>query len=206
MVTDSVSACPPLIQVLAEVKDFRSPQGRRYPLDAVLALACAATLCGYKSYGAMAEWGKNYGQELARALGFKNGKTPSTGTLHTIFANLDKQDFEKRLAAWAQSVLQDLDQGADKTTSKLPKAIAVDGKTLRGSAKQDACDVHLLSALSHGLGLTLYQEAVSDKTNEIGAVQALLKALVLEGRILTMDALLTQKEVAQTIVEKGGTS
>jgi hypothetical protein len=204
--SELVSNRLPLIQVLGEMKDFRSAQGRRYPLDAVLALACAATLCGYKSYGAMAEWGKNYGQELAQALGFKNGKTPSTGTLHTIFANLDKQDFEKKLAAWAQSVLQDLPPASDKGKSKLSQAIAVDGKTLRGSAKQDACDVHLLSAVSHGLGLTLYQEAVSDKTNEIGAVQVMLKALVLEGRILTMDALLTQKEVAQAIVEKGGTS
>ena len=50
--------------------------------------------------------------------------------------------------------------------------------------------MHLLSAVSHGLGLTLFQEAVSDKTNEIGAVQTVLKALVLEGRIVTMsDAL-----------------
>ncbi len=50
------------------------------------------------------------------------------------------------------------------------------------------------------------QEAVSDKTNEIGAVEEVLKALVLEGRVVTMDALLTQRKVAETIVDKGGTS
>jgi len=54
--------------------------------------------------------------------------------------------------------------------------------------------------------LTLYQTAVSDKTNEIGAIQELLAALVLEGRVVTMDALLCQREVAQTIRAKGGTT
>ena len=73
--------CRPLIEVLSEVTDLRKSQGKRYPLGAILALACAATLWGYKSYGAMAEWGKNYGEALAQALGFRSGKTPSVGHL-----------------------------------------------------------------------------------------------------------------------------
>ena len=193
--------CRPLVEVLSEVPDFRKSQGRRHPLGAVLALACAATLCGYKSYGAMAEWGKNYGRELAQALGFKDGKTPSVGTLFTIFSNLDKRALEAKLGAWAECVLHHLPGSAQQNC-----ALALDGNTLRGSAGQGACDMHLLSAVSHGLGLTLLQEAVPDKTNEIGAVQTVLGALVLEGRIVTMDAVLTQKDVARDIRAKGGTS
>src|SRR5256885_3738553 len=64
--------------------------------------------------------------------------------------------------------------------------------------------MHLLSALAHHVGVTLAQHAVDDKTNEITAVETLLGQLVLEGRIVTMDALLTQRHVAQTIVDKGG--
>ena len=202
MIGSAGSGCRPLVEVLSEVPDFRNRQGQRHRLGAVLALACAATLCGYKSYGAMAEWGKNYGSELAAALGFKNGKTPSVGTLFTIFSNLDKRALEAKLGAWAQSVLEHLPNSSAKDS----RAIALDGKTLRGSAGQGACDMHLLSAVSHGLGLTLFQEAVSDKTNEIGAVQSVLRALVLEGRVVTMDALLTQKDVARDIRAKGGTS
>ena len=52
--------------------------------------------------------------------------------------------------------------------------------------------------------MTLTQRAVDDKTNEITAVETVLEQLVLEGRIVTMDALLTQRHVAQTIVDKGG--
>ena len=81
---------------------------------------------------------------------------------------------------------------------------AIDGKTLRGSRKQGAPGVHLLSAVSHRLGLTLAQQAVDAKTNEITAIHDLLRGLALAGRVITMDALLTQRAVARTIVEAGG--
>lgn len=192
--------CRPLIEVLAEVPDFRRDQGKRHSLAAILCLACAAVLCGYRSYGAMAEWGQHYGTDLALSLGFKDGKTPCVGTLHTIFRHLDKEAFDKLIGKWAECVLK------NSSPAETLQGIAIDGKTLRGSKKQGAMDVHLLSALSHALGLTLAQQAVDDKTNEIIAVQKLLHLLLLEGRVVTMDALLTQKEIAKTILEKGGTT
>ena len=192
--------CRPLVEVLAEVPDFRQDQGKRHPLTAILCLACAAILCGYRSYGAMAEWGQHYGTDLALALGFKDGKTPCAATLHTIFRHLDKEAFEARIGKWAESVLQ------KSSPPGTLQGIGIDGKTLRGSKKQGAKDAHVLSAVSHGLGLTLGQQAVEDKTNEIPATQQLLHMLILEGRVVTMDALLTQKEIAATILEKGGTT
>jgi len=191
--------CRPLIEVLAEVPDFRKSRGKRHPLAAILALSCAAMLCGYKSYGAIAEWGHLYGGILARKLGFKEGKTPSVGTLHTVFRHLDKNAFEGCLGKWAECALQ-------HTPSKTAlRGIAMDAKSLRGSHKQGACDTHLLSAVSHGLGLTLYQHGVDDKTNEIGAMEEVLSHLILEGRVITVDALLPQKSIAEEIRSKGGT-
>ena len=84
------------------------------------------------------------------------------------------------------------------------EAVAVDGKSLRGSRKQGAQDAHLLSADSHRLGVVLGQIAVEDKSNEIGAMHELLANLVLQGRLITGDALLTQQEVARTITSHGG--
>lgn len=52
--------------------------------------------------------------------------------------------------------------------------------------------------------MTLGQVAVADKTNEITAIQELLSGLFITGRIISVDALLTQREVAQTIIEQGG--
>ncbi len=196
----SEAICRPLIEVFAEIPDFRKSRGKRHSLVAILSLACAAMLCGYKSYGAMAEWGQLYGGELARKLGFEQGKTPCAGTLHTIFRHLDKAAFEKCVGEWAQCALQHTPSKTDL------QGIALDGKTLRGSRKQGACDTHLLSAVSHGLGLTLYQHAVEDKTNEITAVEEVLSHLVLDGRVVTVDALLTQKSIAADIRKKGGTT
>jgi hypothetical protein len=54
-----------LVDVLADLPDFRQSQGKRYSLPAVLSLAVAAILCGYKSYSAIAEWGRFYGHHLS---------------------------------------------------------------------------------------------------------------------------------------------
>jgi predicted transposase YbfD/YdcC len=80
----------------------------------------------------------------------------------------------------------------------------VDGKTPRGSKRQGAVDAHPLSAFSHRLGVVLGLAGVADKTNEIGAAGAFLLALVLEGRVVTADALLTQRAIARTILGGGG--
>lgn len=166
-------------------------------------MACAAMLCGYRGYVAMAEWGRNYGPELAQALGFTRDKTPCAGTLHTVLRNLDRQELEAKLGAWAESVM-----GASPTlgddAEEERDGVAIDGKTLRGSRKQGAPGAHLLSALSHRLGLTLGQCSVDDKTNEITAISEILRSLVLEGRVFTMDALHTQRDTARTIVEGNG--
>ncbi len=168
----------PLIQVFVEIPDFRQSQGKRYALSAILALACAAILSGYRSYGAIAEWGRNYGEKLAVALGFTTGQTPCAATLHSIFRKLNAEPFEAQLGQWAESVLQARPAGKDAL-----EGVAVDGKTQRGSAKQGAPGAHLLSAVSQRLGLTLAQRAISDKSNELGHIQDVLDGLILKGKV-----------------------
>ena len=189
--------CLGLIDVFSSIPDFRQPKGRRHPLKAILALAAAATLCGYRSYSAIAEWGRNYGAELARALGFTHQKTPCASTLHTVFRNLDRQLFEQELGSWAEAVM-------GESLSEELEPTAIDGKSLRGSQKQGAAGAHLLSAVSQRLGLTLSQRAVPDCTNEIGVVLDLIRGLILEGRVITVDALLTQKKIAEAILAQRG--
>jgi len=189
----------PLIEVLAEIPDVRSRRGKRHPLSAMLAMACCAMLCGYRSYSAIAEWGRNYGTGIAQALGFTHN-TPCAATLHTIFRHVDRDDLEERLGTWAESVVV----STPAASSAGEVAVALDGKTLRGSKKQGAPGVHLLSALSHHVGLTLTQQGVDAKTNEITQVETVLRQIVLKDRVVTMDALLTQRHVAQTIVDEGG--
>ena len=188
----------PLIEVLAEIPDFRSTHGQRHPLAAILALVCSALLCGYRSYTAIAEWGRNYGARLTHVLGFTR-RPPCAATLHTVLRGVEREALEVNLGAWAEDLL-----AATPPAQDAAEGIAIDGKTLRGSQQQGAPGAHLLSALGHRLGLTLAQHAVADKTNEIPVVMEWLRQVVLEGRVVTMDALRTQRAIAQQIVAAGG--
>jgi hypothetical protein len=161
-------------------------------------LVCAALLCGYDNPNQMAIWGQAQSPAFLKALGLPRGKAPGKSRLYSLLGQVDVEKLEQVLGQWAEEVLQ---------ASGRPEAIegvALDGKTARGSKKQGATAAHLLSAVSHRLGLSLYQVAVDDKTNEIPLVEKLLQGLVVEGRVFTMDALLTQQTIAERIVAEGG--
>src|SRR5712692_3579430 len=189
----------PLIEVFADIPDFRRPRGTRHPFSALLALACCAMVCGSRSYGALAAWGRNEGTHRAHALGFRH-HTPCASTLFTLFGPLDREACEATWGAWADRV----EEKAPEAPETPGDAMAVDGKTLRGSQKQGALGTHVFSVVSHRLGLTLPPQAVDVKTHEIKAIETVLAPIVRQGRVLTMEALLTQRQVAQTIGDKGG--
>lgn len=193
-----MTTCRPLIEVFKDVSDFREARGKRYPLYAVLALACVATLCGYKSYSAMAEWGKRYGDRLVRKLGFNSDKTPCVGTFFTILSGLNWQELEIKLSIWMQEAIST--RHAPGTTP----CLSFDGKTLRGSRRQGAEEAHILSVFCHQLGLTIFQRGVDCKTNEIPVMLEVLELITIKGCFITMDALLTQRSIALKIVAAGG--
>jgi predicted transposase YbfD/YdcC len=189
----------PLIASLHEIPDPRHPRGRRHSLAAMLAFMCVATLCGYRRDSAMADWGRCYGKKLARALGFTHAKTPCAATLYHVLRQLDGPLVEATLGAWADSVLT-----ARPPAPGEPEAMALEGKTLRGSRQHGAPAAHLLSARSHRLGLTLWPQAVADKTKASPVRPEVLRALVVEGRVITVDAVLTPRAIAQSIVAGDG--
>ncbi len=87
--------CRPLIYVLSEISDFRKSKGKRHPLSAILALACASMMC--KSYRAFAEWGRNYGREFMKALGFTHEDGPCAATFSIIFRKIKVELEDRRM-------------------------------------------------------------------------------------------------------------
>ncbi|MDI7268785.1 MAG: ISAs1 family transposase [Myxococcota bacterium] len=180
-----------LFEILAGVPDHRKRRGIRHRVQSLLATAICAVLAGARSFVAMGEWAAEQSKETLVRLGSKRGKPPSERTYRRLFANVDVEDLDRRIGTWV-AAQQRLRAGG---------ALAIDGKTLRGSADGDKPAIHLLSAIVQGSAAVVAQVAVESKTNEITRVQPLLKDLDIEGVVVTGDALLTQREIARHVVE-----
>ena len=193
----------PIQAYLNTLADPRDARGRQHPLTAIMNLCCVALLTGAKTPCAIARWWRNRPEDqkpaiLAR-LGFTRPYGPSQATLYRVLAAINIDRLEAALQAWAEAQLQ-----GDPPDKDELEGVAIDGKTLRGARKQAAELTQLLSAFSQRLGLTLSQRAVASQTNEIGQMPDLLADLRLKGCVFTMDALHTQRQTAQTIVEREG--
>ena len=187
-----------LLEILSQVPDPRKAKGKRHPLRAILGLAVLAIMCGYRSYSTIAEWGRTYSPTLVKALGFTHANTPCAATLHNLFKRLNIAKLEQVLTQWTTQTLQSVPQATDRL------ALAIDGKQLNGSAKQNATVSHLLSVVSHQLGVTIAQKAVNSKTNEIPISTEILSAFDIKGIIVTTDALLTQRDFCKKVCALDG--
>jgi hypothetical protein len=184
-----------LLAHLAQIPDPRSPHGRRFPLTALLAAACAAILCGARSFAAIAQWTRSQDITLMHRLGFP--RTPPTqGAYRYLFLRLDAQSLEAALGRWIAPLVR-------PQVNQL-RPTALDGKTARGSHSPLQAAVHLLALLDGPTGGVLRQSAVDAKTNEHKAALELLQGLILEGRVLTADAMFCHRDVAEKIRERGG--
>jgi len=119
---------------------------------------------------------------------------PGHDTFERVFAKLDPRAFERCCLAWLRAVADLVGLGH----------IAIDGKTLCGSASSKLGPLHLVSAWATQAHLTLGQVAVDGKSNEITAIPKLLELLDLHGALVTIDAMGCQKEIAKKILAGGG--
>jgi len=189
---------PHLLAYLATVTDPRTRAGRRHPLVAILVLAAAAVLAGARSIAAIAEWAADAPQPVRAALGTR--RDPRTGrwvwavptetTIRRTLARLDAEALAGVIGAW----LADRDR-----PDRRPRAVAVDGKTLRG-ARRDGRQVHLLAAMDHATRMVLAQRQVDGAPGEVPGLRPLLADLDLAGVVVTADALHTHPDAAEFLV------
>jgi len=111
---------------------------------------------------------------------------------------LSAMQFERVLREWIERF------SAAAATRDSLSPVSIDGKTLCGTLQPHCRAVHLLSALDHQTGCVLSQINVDHKTNEAKAALLLLKDLVLQGRVITGDAMFCQREICQEILDRGG--
>jgi hypothetical protein len=190
-----------LMEVLNVIPDPRSRRGRRHALPAVLALLSMAVMCGCRSVYAALQWGRDQGAETVAKLGLGKHGVPTDGMMSNLLRQLDVGAFEAALARWAASWPREVGGAIEG----MPEVIAIDGKTLRGSRGHEVPGVHLLSAYAVRLGVVLRQvPANAADGGEIQAAPALLEGLVLQGKVITGDAIHVQKELCRKILDGGG--
>ena len=186
-----------LLTFLSQIPDPRGRQGRRHRLEAMLASVVCAMLQGARGYAAIAEWLHEQETELHHALGFTR-RPPKEGAFRKLLMALSPGHFERVLSDWMKYCL-------DMPTDGVPlQAVAMDGKTLCGTLQPHERAVHLLSLLDQRTGCVLSQSRVDAKTNEHKGALELLKMIVLEGRVITGDAMFCQREVCDDIRDRGG--
>ena len=186
-----------LLAALAQVPDSRKRRGIRHNQVSILAVAVCAVLTGSRTYRAIADYGAGLSGEVLLRLGFRpspnTGKLrpPSEPTIRRTLSRIDADELDRRVGAFLSRI-------------GLSEAVAFDGKTLRGSGQGEQKPQHLMSVVTHKTPVVLAQRAVGEKTNEIPEARPLLEPLELRGRVVTADAMHTQKDLARYIVEEKG--
>ena len=198
--------CRSLLDYLAQVADPRHRRGRRHTLVTVLAVAVCAVLTGARSLAAIGEWAADAPDQVLAALGVRRDplrrvwRPPAEATVRRVLARVDPDALDLAIGRW----LADQQPPPPSTRPPPPpawrQALAVDGKTLRGSGHHHTAPVHLLAAMDHTSRAVLAQTQVATKSNEITRFQPLLEGLDLAGRVLTADAMHTQRTHADWLV------
>ena len=198
----TLPAAPPgsLAEALAAVPDPRRPYGWRpeyppIPLVALLQVTVAAMLCGSVGQNAIAQWVRERAEDdpdLLTALGLPTGRVPCVATFHRVFKALDVAVFEQVLGRWLQQ------------TGITPAALAVDGKAVRGVARDGVPGVYLVSIYAHAADTVIAQLRTAGKGHELTAARTLLGQVPLAGRVVTGDALLTDRTLCAQVVAAGG--
>lgn len=184
------------------VPDPRTGNNKKHNLTEIIILSILAVLCGADSWYEMEEFGKEKEDFLKQILPLENG-IPSHDTFNRVFMLIDTGLFERCFRAWTAELSQHL-QAASPSTQK--ELIAIDGKSVCNSAHkhQGLGALHLVSAWSGRSELVLGQQKVADKSNEITAIPELLSLLNIKGAVVSIDAMGTQKAIAEKIIERQG--
>lgn len=173
---------------LHTVSDPRRAQGRRHDLPTLLTLAILALCSGSTSYLSMQEWCVNYQKRIHEQVPFLAGHTPNSATFHRVFAHLDTASFEEVVGNWLQAITP-LEKG---------EGIGLDGKSLHGT------NLHLVSAFAHLARAVLFEMGTETKGKELVVGPEVLTHITIKDRVVTGDALFTQRSLCEQIENAGG--
>jgi len=184
-----------LVKHFEGLADPRTGNAKAHIFLEILIIAILAVICGADGWSDVELFGKTKHAWLKTFLKLPKG-IPSHDTFGRVFARIKPEEFQKCFITWVQAV--------ERLTAG--QVVAVDGKKLRHSYDQGAgkAAIYMVSAWATENQLLLGQTTVAEKSNEITAIPELLRLLDISGCIVTIDAIGTQTEICETIIEGGG--
>ena len=187
-----------IVRHFEELEDPRSEVNLRHPLLSVVVIALLAVLAGAGGPTAIAQWAVLKQEFLLQVLDLPNG-IPSKDVFRRVLMALKPAAFQACFANWLQSLRTE----ATAATGVEQPILAVDGKTARRSHDRTngLGALHSVSVWASEFGLSLGQVACAEKSNEITAIPELLRLVDIQGAIITIDAMGTQKAIAAQIIE-----
>lgn len=188
-----------LLSVISLVPEFRKGNHLIYPIDYLLLVAFCTMMCNQTSWYAMEDYAEIYHEDLKRFYFKITGRTlkrytPSHDVFCTVFQTLSPVTFHNAFKSWLTEMY-----------NVLGKHICIDGKTMRGVKMMEPdADCHTVTAYLSKIHASLDQVFISRKNNEVNATKELLSLIDIEGAIVTMDAMGTQRKIAEQIISQGG--
>lgn len=178
---------------LCQLTDVRKARGKRYSLETVLMIIVLAKLCGCDRPMEIADWGRNHQKQLVKLMQMKRSSLPHYNTYRRIMAHVVYQEEIERLV------------GAYNQKGEHGQVYALDGKALCGVRKKDEEGTeYLLSVYDVEQAKVMSQVEVGRKENEITKAPKALKSVEISQKVVTADALHTQKALSAQILDQGG--
>jgi hypothetical protein len=190
-----------IYQAMLSITDTRGKKGKRYSLALILTFVLLAKLAGETTLQAITDWIRYRGSWLQEVLPDTRATFPCVATYSNVLRSVDP--------AQVTQVLMDLltRVRAEKRAQDEQMHVVLDGKTLRGTQEhlaEDQKKMHHVNLYEAKTGVVLKEHMVAEKEGELTQVEAFLTPLLLAGRILSADALYTQRRVCQQVVASGG--
>lgn len=178
-----------ILEFARSLPDHRQEMKIRHLSQDLIFITVAAVICGAEDWEDIEYFGRCKERFFRKYLLLPNG-IPSHDTFNRFFSNLDPQIVESQFRIWVQTIC-----------SERTELVSIDGKTICGAKQGGKSLFHMVSAFCHANGVSLAQVRTAEKSNEITAIPELIKALDLEGCIVTIDAMGCQKTIADDIIQ-----
>lgn len=179
-----------LFNCFLSIRDPRVGGRCTYPLMSILVIVLCGLICGCDGWKSMELLAKTRRRWLSQFIDLDSG-IPSHQTLARVFSLIEPSAFEQCLSDWVAQMCELFAEDI----------IAIDGKTSRGSSHKrgNKPATHMINAYSPRCAMTLGSTPTPNKSNEIKGIPLLLKRLAIKNTIITIDAMGTQKGIANLI-------